>query len=120
MEDNEIAAKRHKQRKTDCVYGPFASFRGYSLFPWCRLGCGLISNYTGRGHHLSFRPAHRSGWGQPVPIGFAQRGTSRPHPEKSSVCSRAEYIAAVVSNDSFDYTLQLCAGHDANYGALAR
>ena len=84
MEDNEIAAKRHKQRKTDCVYGPFASFRGYSLFPWCRLGCGLISNYTGRGHHLSFRPAHRSGWGQPVPIGFAQRGTSRPHPEKSA------------------------------------
>ena len=32
MEDNEIAAKRHKKRKTDCFYAPFASFRGYSLF----------------------------------------------------------------------------------------
>ena len=43
MEDNEIAAKRHKQRKTDCFYAPFASFRGYSLFPLCSLCCGLIS-----------------------------------------------------------------------------
>ena len=43
MEDNEIAAKRHKKRKTDCFYAPFASFRGYSLFPLCSLCCGLIS-----------------------------------------------------------------------------
>ncbi len=44
MEDNEIAAKRHKKRKTDCFYAPFASFCGYSLFPLCRLCCGLLSN----------------------------------------------------------------------------
>ncbi|MCX6922589.1 MAG: hypothetical protein NT154_05145 [Verrucomicrobia bacterium] len=30
---NEIAAKRRKKRKTYCSYAPFASFRGYSLFP---------------------------------------------------------------------------------------
>ena len=43
MEDNEIAAKRHKKRKIECFYAPFASFRGYSLFPLCSLCCGLIS-----------------------------------------------------------------------------
>ena len=45
MEDDEIAAKRHKKRKTYCFYAPFASFRGYALFPLCSLCCGLISNY---------------------------------------------------------------------------
>jgi hypothetical protein len=34
MEDNEIAAKRHKKRKTDCFYAPFASFR-VILFSLC-------------------------------------------------------------------------------------
>ena len=82
MEDNEIAAKRHKQRKTDCVYGPFASFRGYSLFPWCRLGCGLISNNTGRGHHLSFRPAHRSGGGAARPHWLCSTGDEPSPPRK--------------------------------------
>jgi len=43
MEDNEIAAKRHKKRKIECCYAPFASFRGYSLFPLCSLCCGLSS-----------------------------------------------------------------------------
>ena len=40
MEDREIAAKRHKKRKTDCFYAPF---RGYSLFPLCSLCWGIIS-----------------------------------------------------------------------------
>jgi len=44
MENNVIAAKRHKKRKTDCFYAPFASFRGYSLFPLCSLSCSLLSN----------------------------------------------------------------------------
>ena len=42
-EYNEIAAKKRKQRKTDCFYAPFASFRGYSLFPWLCLPCGIIN-----------------------------------------------------------------------------
>ena len=65
MEDNEIAAKRHKKRKTDCFYAPFASFRGYSLFPLCRLCCGLISICAAnpliglpRPARLSIRPAN--------------------------------------------------------------
>jgi hypothetical protein len=44
MEYNEIAAKRHKKLKSYCVYAPFASLRGYSLFPFCSLCCGLFSN----------------------------------------------------------------------------
>jgi hypothetical protein len=49
MENNEIAAKRHKKRKTYYFYAPFASFRGYSLFPLCRLCCGLVStDHTAR------------------------------------------------------------------------
>ena len=43
MADYEIAAKRHKKRKTYCFYAPFASFRGYSFFPLCSLCCGLFS-----------------------------------------------------------------------------
>ncbi|MEI6780769.1 MAG: N-6 DNA methylase [Verrucomicrobiota bacterium] len=39
----------------------------------------LLDAYTGRGHNLSFPLAHRSGWGRPVPIGFAQRGTGRQY-----------------------------------------
>ncbi len=46
MEDNKIAAKRHKKRKIDCFYAPFAPFRGYSLSPLWSLCCGLISSST--------------------------------------------------------------------------
>ena len=42
-EYNEIAAKKRKQRKTDCFYAPFAPFRGYSLFPLLCLRCGIIN-----------------------------------------------------------------------------
>ena len=55
MADNEIAAKRHKQRKTDCFYAPFASFRGYSLFPWLCLPCGIINMPTARVEKTSRR-----------------------------------------------------------------
>ena len=34
MEDNKIATKRHKKRKIDRFYAPFASFRGY-FFTLC-------------------------------------------------------------------------------------
>ena len=56
MEDNEIAAKRHKKYKTYCLYAPFASFRGYSLCPSCSLYCGLISRWL---HVLSPRSCQR-------------------------------------------------------------
>ena len=75
MEDNEIAAKRHKKRKTDCFYAPFASFCGYSLFPLCRLCCSLLSIYH--------RPPNLEGAAQTIladqtRADIRQKGVSQP------------------------------------------
>jgi hypothetical protein len=43
MEYIKIAAKRRKKRKKSSIYAPFALFRGYSVFPGCRLSHSPIS-----------------------------------------------------------------------------
>jgi hypothetical protein len=43
MEYNEIAAKRRKKLKSQCLYAPFAFLRGYSPVPFCSICCGLFS-----------------------------------------------------------------------------
>ena len=62
---NEVRVNRHTEHLLVGGYG--VCYHGY---------------YTGRGHKLSFALVQRSGWGRPVPIGVAQLGTSRPHPDK--------------------------------------
>jgi len=66
MEYNEIAAKR-QELKSQFLYAPFASLRGYSPVPFSSLRCGLFSKWAGDAVRIGGdvgqdRPRPRSGY----------------------------------------------------------